>query len=132
MKTIPTSQIPRTQISELDEIANRVAAPELREFLLTISHCVSSGAELTAAIPNESVSPNDAAALLGMSRTHLYKLLDNGDVPSFNVGTHRRIYVRDLVAFRDQRDAARRELAAQFAAQRHTESAAIDELAEML
>lgn len=44
-----------------------------------------------------------------MSRPHLIKLLEDGEIPFHHVGTHRRIYLKDLKAFEDQRDAQRRK-----------------------
>jgi excisionase family DNA binding protein len=67
-----------------------------------------------------------------MSRTHLYKLLDAGEIPFHNVGRDRRIEMRDLLLFEENRDAARRELAERFAQQRATTETAVDELAAEL
>jgi hypothetical protein len=37
------------------------------------------------------------------------RLLDRGDVPHHKVNRHRRIYVGDLIDYKRQRDAERRE-----------------------
>ncbi|GAA4006441.1 hypothetical protein GCM10022631_17330 [Deinococcus rubellus] len=49
----------------------------------------------------------EAAELLGISRPHLVKLLDEGQLPSWKVGTHRRIRLDDVLTYREQRMAAR-------------------------
>jgi excisionase family DNA binding protein len=67
-----------------------------------------------------------------MSRTHLYKLLDRGEIISYRVGRDRRIELKDLAAFESQRQRDRRELAERFATQRQTLAAAIDEVASGL
>jgi excisionase family DNA binding protein len=45
------------------------------------------------------LSPLDAASLLGIGRTTLYKLLAEGTLPSVQIGRCRRIRRTDLDAF---------------------------------
>jgi excisionase family DNA binding protein len=63
-------------------------------------HLISVEAELTT---------QEAAELLGVSRTYLVRLVDQGVIPAHLVGTHRRLRTSDVVAFRDER--ARRHAA---------------------
>ncbi len=49
-----------------------------------------------------------AAGLLGVSRPHLIKILEAGELPYHKAGSHRRIYLKDLAAYRKRRDAARK------------------------
>lgn len=67
-----------------------------------------------------------------MSRTHLYKLLDRGEIVFHRVGRDRRIRIYDLLEFEEQRQRDRRELAERFAHQRQTAAAASDEIADLL
>ena len=133
MQTIPTSSVPVDQLKALAQFAKNAAGPELREVLLSVSRCISEGVDL-AVIEAASVTltPAEAAERLGMSRTHLYKLLDRGEIASHRVGRDRRIRVADLVAFEERRQSDRRELAERFAKQRQTWDAAIDEVADLL
>ncbi len=48
--------------------------------------------------------------MLGVSRQFLIKLLERGEIPHHMVGTHRRIYVRDLLAYKAKRDSSRRKI----------------------
>lgn len=56
---------------------------------------VSADAELTT---------REAAELLGMSRTYLVRLIDEGRIPAHMVGSHRRLKASDVLAYRRERD----------------------------
>lgn len=49
------------------------------------------------------LTTQQAADFLGVSRPHLVGLVEKGRLPHHKVGTHRRIYFRDLVDYRTQR-----------------------------
>ena len=49
----------------------------------------------------------EAARTLGVSRQFLVQLLEQHGIPFHMVGTHRRVYARDLMAFKAKRDSAR-------------------------
>lgn len=64
----------------------------------------------------EEVSTSAAAELLGVSRPHVVKLIDSGILPGRMAGTHRRVRMTDLVAYKrtvDRRHAFLDELAAE-------------------
>ena len=57
---------------------------------------------------NQQLTTQRAADLLGVSRPHLIKLLEAGELPYHKAGSHRRIYLRDFVAYQKRRDAERK------------------------
>jgi len=52
----------------------------------------------------DTFTTQQAAAILNVSRPFLIKLLDQGYLPYHLSGTHRRIYVNDLLMYKQQRD----------------------------
>jgi excisionase family DNA binding protein len=51
----------------------------------------------------------EASKILGVSRQFLIKVLEKGEIPFHLVGTHRRMFVRDVLAYKSKRDTARRK-----------------------
>lgn len=51
----------------------------------------------------------EAAKLLAVSRQFLIGLLDQNQISYHMVGTHRRIYARDVLAYKGRRDSTRRK-----------------------
>ncbi len=132
MEILETKSIPVEELEALEQYAQTSLGPELRDVLLSLSRCVRDGAELTVTGGSAVLTPNQAAERLGMSRTHLYKLLDRGEIVSYRVGRDRRIDLKDLADFESKRQRDRRELAERFATQRQTLTGAIDEVANSL
>jgi excisionase family DNA binding protein len=125
---------PLDKLDELDELAQSDASPELRDLLLSLNRCLRDGDKVIAVsdVDSATLTPRQVAERLGMSRTHLYKLLDRGEILFHRVGRDRRIYLRDLISFEAQRQSDRRELAERFANQQQTAAAADDEIAALL
>ncbi len=61
-----------------------------------------------AVLPEEAMlSTQDAAEFLNVSRQYLVRLVDAGELPAVKVGSHRRLRVLDVMAFKEGRDAKR-------------------------
>jgi excisionase family DNA binding protein len=56
---------------------------------------------------NATFTTAEAAQILGVSRQFIVNLLEPGGMPFHLVGTHRRMYARDLFRYRAQRDERR-------------------------
>lgn len=80
------------------------------EILVDILTMMRHGKTILLVPQDEEVTTQHAADILGVSRPHVVKLIKEGKIPFRPVGSHRRILLKDLEAFRDQRDAERRKV----------------------
>ena len=69
---------------------------------------VAAGQDATVVSFDKLLTSNQAAALLGMSRPLLNKLLDEGRIPFHRNGRDRRIALSDLTAYITERDRLKR------------------------
>jgi excisionase family DNA binding protein len=55
-----------------------------------------------AALPPLSVSVEEAARMIGCSRTGIYELMAKGELPTFKMGKRRLVQVQELKAWIDR------------------------------
>jgi excisionase family DNA binding protein len=65
----------------------------------------------------QDLTTQAAANLLGVSRPFLIELLNEGKIPFHKTGTHRRICLKDVLAYRDSRDEVRKRVLSDIAKQ---------------
>jgi len=82
----------------------------LYKFLLQLIADLQEGKSVSIIQNAAKLTTVEAASLLGVSRQFLINLLEQGKIPFHNVGTHRRIYVKDLLVFKAKRDGHRRRI----------------------
>ena len=66
-------------------------ARETAEMIARWMDAETNGQQIVTTKGLREVSPTEAAAMMGMSRTQLHKLLDDGKLPYRMVGSHHRI-----------------------------------------
>lgn len=87
------------------------------ELMTEVVEHLAAGRAVAVLGADEEISPREAAELLAVSRPFAARLFDEGCIPSRRVGTHRRALVRDVIAYRDQQQAARRAALDELAAE---------------
>ena len=79
----------------------------LYSFLLRLLADLREGRAVTILQNKHELTTMEAGKMLGVSRQYLIQLLEKGEIPFHMTGTHRRLYVRDVIAYKAKRDAER-------------------------
>jgi excisionase family DNA binding protein len=78
-------------------------------FLCRLLADLKAGNSVTILQSKAELTTVEAAKLLGMSRQFLVNLLSRNEIPFHMIGTHRRLYARDVLAYKSKRDNTRRK-----------------------
>lgn len=93
---------PMTEI-EIEETKEKLQIPSRAlELLNEILKAMSQGKPISIVPIATEVTTQKAAEILGCSRPHLVKLLENGKLDFVKVGRHRRIKFEDVVNYKQK------------------------------
>ena len=100
------SEIPEIEIEETErKIRIPISALKL---LVKILQEISRGNPISIVPIATEITTQKAAEILGCSRPHIVRLLEEGEIPYTKVGKHRRIRYEDIVIFRNKMKASQR------------------------
>ncbi|HVX86179.1 MAG TPA: helix-turn-helix domain-containing protein [Phycisphaerae bacterium] len=85
--------------------------------LVRILSEMAAGNEVRLMSLRRELTTQEAAEVLGVSRPFVVKEIREGRLKCRKVGTHRRLALRDVLTYRREQDAARREALEELSAQ---------------
>jgi excisionase family DNA binding protein len=94
----------RLRVHDGDEKVIEVPVSALR-MLVDILANMAEGRSVTIMPKDAELTTQMAADFLNVSRPYLVSLIEQGRIPFHKTGTHRRLKISDVVAYKQQRDA---------------------------
>lgn len=91
-----------TKNGEAVELPSRV-----RTLIVEIARNMEAGKSVSVVAENHELTTQRAANILGVSRPFFVRLLEEKKLPFHMVGSHRRVYLADLMEYKAKRDTAR-------------------------
>lgn len=81
--------------------------PSVRTLLAEIARNLEAGKTVSVVAGHHELTTQRAANLLGVSRPFLVRILEDGKLAFHRVGSHRRIYLSNLLEYKSIRDLER-------------------------
>ncbi|MGB7340740.1 MAG: helix-turn-helix domain-containing protein [Phototrophicaceae bacterium] len=105
-----THQSLKLRLMNVDDEATIEMPSGAVTLLMDILDAMSRGQNITLISENSDLTTVQAADILRVSRPYLIKLLENGDIPHYMVGTHRRILLEDVLQYKQAIDQEREHI----------------------
>jgi excisionase family DNA binding protein len=130
--TTPVYQPRETETAEIQELhklflrgkAPALVAPDghpipipesIYNILLQVVGYMTQGKAVSVIPVMQELTTQQAANMLGVSRPFLVSLLNADQIPFHKTGTHRRIYLKDLMDYMTRRDQNRKRILGEIA-----------------
>lgn len=97
---------PRLVTSDGEELD---VPPALFGLLVAVAEELARGNGVSVLPLHRQLTTTEAAQLLNVSRPHVITLLERGELPFEKVGSHRRVRLADVLAYRQAQDQCRRD-----------------------
>ena len=96
---------------EIEETSDKIKIPlKALKLLAKILKVTGQGKPISIIPIATEMTTQAAADLLGCSRPHLVKLLEEGEIEYTKIGKHRRVKFEDVVAYKKRMKAKQQEL----------------------
>lgn len=87
-----------------------IALPNsVTDIFRTVINVIAQGKGISLIPVAEEVTTTQGAEILNISRPYLMRLIENGEIPYHQVGTHKRINLQDLLEYKKIRDTKRKK-----------------------
>ena len=104
--------------------------PAVAEALLQVVDAMRRGLAVTVAPQDQRLTTQEAADMLGISRPTLVRMLEAGEIPFEKVRRHRRLFLTDVLEFRERQRRAANEALSDMVADAQAMGAYDDDPAE--
>ena len=105
--------------------------PGMADVLVRVAQAMQQGLAVTVAPQNTRLTTQEAADMLGISRSTLVRMLEAGEIPFQKIRRHRRLYLSDVLEYQKRQRRASDEALSDMVADAQAMGAYDDDPAEV-